>query len=175
MAQYEKHYNESGENGPRSYRVPKFSFYIDESRKFDKVISPLFDIVYMIDATGSMGSYVKAAGEQCINISKDLKAKLSHYDFQFGAIFYRDPVDSPGDEHQTFLLSSDVDLLKRNIGTVHASGGADGPEDWVGAFRIALDQMNWRKGVRLIILIADAPAHGHSYCGHNNHEEEMIS
>ncbi|OHT15062.1 hypothetical protein TRFO_42713 [Tritrichomonas foetus] len=32
--------------------------------------------------------------------------------------------------------------------------------------------MNWRKGIRLIIHIADAPAHGNSYCNEFMHNEE---
>jgi hypothetical protein len=32
--------------------------------------------------------------------------------------------------------------------------------------------MNWRYGQRLIIHLADSPAHGHDYCGSQNHEEE---
>jgi len=57
-----------------------------------------FDIVYLLDATGSMGSYLEAAREQCINISNQLKSELPQFDFNFGAVFYRDPVDCPGEE-----------------------------------------------------------------------------
>ncbi|KAK8886006.1 hypothetical protein M9Y10_041465 [Tritrichomonas musculus] len=174
-AQYQKHLRDLGENGPRIYRPVKFSFTIDESRKSNsvtKAMDPSFDIIYMVDATGSMSSHINAAKEQCINISNELKVKLPKFEFQFGAIFYRDPVDSPSDIMNTFLLSTDVNSLRNDIGKVCANGGGDGPEDWVGAYRAALDQINWRKGIRLIIHIADAPAHGHSYCGTQNHEEE---
>lgn len=61
--------------------------------------------------------------------------------------------------------------MKNKIGTVRATGGGDGPEDWVGAYKRALN-INWRKGTRLIIHIADAPAHGHSYADSDRHDEE---
>ena len=32
--------------------------------------------------------------------------------------------------------------------------------------------MAWRDGTRLIIHIADAPAHGSEWCGYSNHDEE---
>ena len=32
--------------------------------------------------------------------------------------------------------------------------------------------MAWRSGTKLIIHIADAPAHCRKYCGYDNHEEE---
>ena len=37
---------------------------------------------------------------------------------------------------------------------------------------MALNNIAWRNGTRLIIHIADAPAHGSQWCGRNNHEEE---
>ena len=37
---------------------------------------------------------------------------------------------------------------------------------------MALDNIAWRNGTRLIIHIADAPAHGSKWCGEGNHEEE---
>ena len=42
-----------------------------------------------------MGNYLIAARDQCINISNQLKNELPQFDFNFGAVFYRDPVDCP--------------------------------------------------------------------------------
>ena len=36
-------------------------------------------------------------------------------------------------------------------------------EDWVGAYDLVLNKINWRKGNKLIIHIADAGAHGAEY------------
>jgi hypothetical protein len=41
----------------------------------------------MVDATGSMGSYISAAKDQCISISEILKKQLPNYQFQFGGVF----------------------------------------------------------------------------------------
>ncbi len=135
-------------------------------------ISHEFDIVYLLDATGSMGSYLAAARDQCINISNQLKSELSQFDFNFGAVFYRDPIDCPGEKNHTYSLKSDVNALKSEIGSETATGGGDGPEDWVGGFDMALDNIAWRSGTRLIIHIADAPAHGSEWCNRTNHESE---
>ncbi|KAH0788413.1 Glutenin, high molecular weight subunit [Histomonas meleagridis] len=140
--------------------------------KFEKGYFGSFDIIYMVDATGSMGDYITAAKNECINISNELKVKLPNVDFQFGGIFYRDPVDSSSDVHQYFNLSYDVVGLQRQIGTVKADGGGDGPEDWVGAYTIALNNIRWRDGIKLIIHIADAPAHGKAYGGDTKHQVE---
>ena len=37
---------------------------------------------------------------------------------------------------------------------------------------MALNNIAWRNGTRLIIHIADAPAHGNEWCNENNHNEE---
>jgi hypothetical protein len=71
-------------------------------------------------------------------------------------------VDSRSDIHQTFLLTNQISAMQAQIATVMASGGGDRPEDWVGAYRLALNEMNWRLGQKLIIHLADAPAHGNS-------------
>jgi hypothetical protein len=175
--QYEKRLRQLGEKGPKTFRPPSFSQVIDEtvkSRTFrsDGFSGP-FDVLYLVDATGSMGGTIQSAKQQCVLISQELARVLPQIQFQFGAIFYRDPVDSPGDRHDTFWLTNSITTLQSQIGTVSATGGGDGPEDWVGAYRLALDNINWRSGQRLIIHLADAPAHAQYYCGSINHEEEQ--
>jgi hypothetical protein len=175
--QCEKHLRHLGERGPRIYRPPSFTQNIDErvkARRFRLVrASGPFDVLYLIDATGSMRDTIWCAKDQCVEISQELDESLPQFQFQFGAIFYRDPVANRLDRHQVFLLTSDIFVLQRQISRVYAmGGGGDGPEDWVGAYRLALNNMNWRNGQRLIIHLADAPGHGRRYCGRNNYERE---
>ena len=173
--QFAKRYGEIGENWKTDFKITPFDFKLDESVKWTGFIrrtSNEFDIVYLLDATGSMGSYLRAARDQCISISDKLKADLPQFDFNFGAVFYRDPVDCPGEKNHTYSLKSDVKKLESEIGSESATGGGDGPEDWVGAYDMSLDNIAWRNGTRLIIHIADAPAHGSEWCGSKNHEEE---
>jgi hypothetical protein len=54
--------------------------------------------------------------------------------------------------------------LKNKISTIRAyGGGGDGAEDWVGGYELALNKMDWRKGIKLIIHIADDGAHGEEF------------
>lgn len=131
-----------------------------------------FDIVYLMDATGSMGDYLAAVRDQCKNIFNEVKRELTKFDFRFGAVFYRDPVDSPNEKNNIYSLKKDKDILKDQISLEKPYGGGDGPEDWVGGFDLALNRINWGNGIRLIIHIADAPAHGSEWCGFSNHNEE---
>lgn len=50
--------------------------------------------------------------------------------------------------------------------------GIDKIEDWVGGYNIALNNINWRKGVRCIIHIAGAGAHGIKYTSGDGHPNE---
>ena len=132
-----------------------------------------FDIIYMIDATGSMGNYLEAAKDQCINISNELKSKFNNYNFQFGGIFYRDPIDSKNDKNEMFDLTSNVPELKIFISQMKATGGGDFAEDWVGGYDLAINKIKWRNGIRLIIHICDADAHGKEYTAKgDNHPNE---
>jgi hypothetical protein len=176
--QYEKSMRRSmSENGAKTARPVSFDYSINENVRADDLFvqnetSGPFDVVYLCDATGSMSSYIAAAKSECVAISQQLRATLPQFQFQFGAVFYRDPVDSPSDVHQTFLLTNRPENLQSQIGGVSASGGGDGPEDWVGAYDRALNDMSWREGQKLIIHLADAPAHGREFCGTNNHDPE---
>ena len=132
------------------------------------------DIVYLIDATGSMGGEIKAAKNNVIGILKNLKEKFKekNFDFKFGAIFYRDKVDSKEDKDDYFPLTNDMEQLKKNISTIKAYGGGDGPEDWVGGYDLALNEIKWRNGSKLIIHIADAGAHGVEFSKGDRHPLE---
>jgi hypothetical protein len=130
------------------------------------------DVVFLIDATGSMSGVIKAAHDRAAEVAINLRVESPDVDFQFGCVCYRDPIDSPSDIHEVHPLSPDMDALVNFLSHISATGGGDGPEDWVGGYTLALTKMAWRKGAKTIIHFADAPAHGARYCGQVNHEEE---
>ena len=125
------------------------------------------DILYMIDCTGGMYSLIYCIRDTCTEIYDILNKNLilTNYDIKFSGVFYRDPVDSPSDRHEYQPLG-DVNDLREKMKTIHSYGGGDYPEDWVGAYKIALDKnrIGWRKNsVKIIIHITDAGAHGREF------------
>jgi len=81
----------------------------------DDILTKCVDIVYVIDATGSMGHEIKAAKEYVISIFQELTEKYKDYNFQFGSVFYRDKVYSEEDEDEYFPLTNNMEDLKKNI------------------------------------------------------------
>jgi hypothetical protein len=122
------------------------------------------DIVYMIDSTGSMSSWISGVKNKCKEISDKLNEniKLKNYDIKYGGVFYRDPINCTSDNHEYQPLG-DVYNLKNRMESIVAKGGGDTPEDWVGGYKLITNKlaMNWRrKSLKIIIHIADAGAHG---------------
>ena len=138
-------------------------------QEFQNQTNGEFDIVYMIDSTSSMGNYLKAAKDQCLNISNELQNKFNDYNFQFGGVFYRDPIDNPNEKNEIFNLTNDVDSLKYFISCLKSYGGGDTAEDWVGGYDMAINQINWRNGIKLIIHICDADGHGRGFAKTEDH------
>lgn len=133
----------------------------------------IMDVLFIIDATGSMQKSIDAAHDKAEDLAFELQIHNRTAAFKFGCICYRDPVDKEADQHQFFDFDKEIENLATFLSDVKATGGGDGPEDFVGALEIALNKLSWREGgKRAIIWIADAPAHGKRYCGSDNHQEE---
>ena len=150
-----------------------------ESHKIKKVInydifenSKNFDVLYLIDATGSMASYITAAKEETKNIANQLKNIYPDMKFKYGYVFYRDPIDCIGDIHEIIDLTDDTNSLSEKIGKIVAKGGGDEPEDWVGAYKLANEKINWRNGNKVIIHLTDAGAHGKLFTLGDKYPEE---
>jgi hypothetical protein len=132
----------------------------------------IMDVLFVIDATGSMSDALEAAHDRAASIAAELSRAHAGVDFRFGSVCYRDPVDDPRDEHNVQDFTSDIDQLVAFFSGLFAMGGGDEPEDWVGALTLALNNVSWRGGRKSLIWIADAPAHGQRFCGKVNHEDE---
>ena len=125
-----------------------------------------------------MKPFIRAVKEQCIIISNNLNAKFPNMDILYGGIFYRDPVDQPNEIHE-FQNLDDSSALKKKMEKIKAYGGGDTPEDWVGAYKILLNEIKWREGSKkLVFHLADAGAHGLEFSikdeFHNLYEESTI-
>ena len=119
-----------------------------------------------------MSSYITAAKDETENISKELRSLYPEYNFQYGYVFYRDPIDSHDDIHEIINLTDQVNSLPEKIKKIRAYGGGDMPEDWVGAFKLVNENITWRNGLKVIIHLADAGAHGKEFTLSDKYPEE---
>ena len=130
------------------------------SDKLSKNDNKDFDLLFLVDATGSMESYIISAKEETKNISKELRKLYPDRNFKYGYIFYRDPIDSHSDIHEVIDLTDNVNSIPEKISIIRATGGGDLPEDWAGAYKLVNEKISWRDGEKVIIHLADAGAHG---------------
>ena len=48
----------------------------------------------------------------------------------------------------------------------------DASEDWLGSYKISNEKVSWRKGIRMIIHLADAGAHGKLFTKYDKYPDE---
>jgi len=93
------------------------------------------DICFMLDCTGSMGSYINEAKTVIHRIIDNLKSKFQNFELRAAFVGYRDHCD--GDKRITsFAFSSNIDNFKTFVSNVVATGGGDAPEDVFGGLKV---------------------------------------
>lgn len=126
------------------------------------------DICFLLDVTGSMGTYIKMMSE-CLNdlvyyFSSTFAPKRVYMSF----VGYRDFGDNKEFEICDFqtvdihsVLNSDI---YKKIKKISVSGGGDTAENIRGAVKNAM-KLKWKSLNKFVVLIADAPTHGKRYNG----------
>ena len=158
----------------KKFKLEIFQDITQEEKKDETIFNKNkdFDITYLINATVSMRSVIKSVNDYIIQIFEELKNKYKEFNFKFGAVFYRDIIDCESDKAEYFPLTNDIEDLKNKISKIEAKGGGDIAGDWVEGYDISLNQMNWRNGIKLIIHIADAGAHGKEFSRDDKYDKE---
>jgi hypothetical protein len=128
-------------------------------------IQKYMDVVFLIDATGSMGATIRAAHDKATEMAVQIRVQSPDVHIIFGCVCYRDPVDSRQDVHQAHQLEEDIDAMVTFMASVHANGGGDGSDK-------VLHEIQWRDAAKAVVHIADAPAHGKRFCGMDNHNDQ---
>ena len=141
--------------------LSKLKTFIEENdKKVNEVVS--LDLVFIMDITGSMESYLDFAKEKILNIINKI-TKDSTVSVNLGFVGYRDYHDSKVKYLIYPELTNKHEKVKEFISSAKADGGKD-CEDMGGGLQSALNY-NWTSNTRFAILIADAPCHGEQYHG----------
>jgi Mg-chelatase subunit ChlD len=118
------------------------------------------DLVFLVDATGSMGDEIDKLKATLRTITADVARLPSRPDICLALVAYRDRGDD-------FVLRShdftnDVGgFLRDALNPLQAGGGGDYPESMNEGLHETVHQLSWRGdgATRLVVLLADAPPH----------------
>lgn len=119
------------------------------------------DLCFVVDTTGSMGSFIEAAQQQLIDTIRLLSADSS-IDLQVGLVEYRDrPPQDNSFVTQIYPLTANLKQMQQSINKLKADGGGDAPEAVYDGLFDACEKLKWRShSCRFILLVGDAPPHG---------------
>lgn len=113
------------------------------------------DVVFAVDATGSMGWVLDEVKERIADIAQIVRSLVPIA--RFGFVAYRDR-DDPEFLTRVQPLTYSTGKLYRFLSTLEAKGGGDWFEAIDAGLKDAVEHSGWRLGARkIIIVIGDAP------------------
>jgi len=118
------------------------------------------DIVFVLDITESMQPYIDAVKQNMINFAQDLAQ--NHRDYRLGLVTFEDYVVSAYPDCNcpySKTMTPDAQKFTEWVGTLHAGGGGDIPEDPLDALVYAATLPFRPEAQGIIIMITDAPPH----------------
>lgn len=122
------------------------------------------DIVFLIDTTGSMETYIDGVKEKAIEFSNILHDK--GIDYQLGLIGFGDLGER--EKPKIYKWTKDIVKFQKNVKKIKRFYGGDIPESSLEALETAVEYMEKRpmkNEHKVIILITDAPPHVPTYHG----------
>jgi len=131
------------------------------------------DIVFVMDVTESMQPYIDAVKQNVISFAQDLAA--NNRDYRLGLVTFEDYVISKYEDCNCPYrnkMTSDVTEFSNWVGSLHAGGGGDIPEDQLDALAYAASFPFRPEAQGIIIIVTDAPPH-HAGDGsaHTEHDQ----
>ena len=118
------------------------------------------EIVFCLDATGSMSGLIGTAKEKIWSIVSEIAQDTSVSDIKLGMVFYRDR----GDRFVTLQIDmvEDLDSVYTELLAFEANGGGDTPESLNQALHEAVHKMKWSPSneiYKTIFVVGDCPPH----------------
>ena len=119
---------------------------------------PRLDLVFLVDATGSMGDEIHKLKTSMRAIAQQIAQLPGQPDTCFGLVAYRDRGDAF--LTRTHDFTDDLGAFQNVLARVQAGGGGDTPEALNEALHEVVHGLSWRsEAARLVVLVADAPPH----------------
>jgi len=146
--------------------IPNIDTYTDGIIEFQhntsNVTANNIDVMFIVDATGSMGDELEYLKTELLDVIQRVQNKNNNSTLRLGSIFYRDQ----GDDYivRNFSLTENVNEIYNSVSAQSAAGGGDFPEAVHSALEAAIEQQSWSTSAisRIAFLILDAPPHYNS-------------
>jgi len=120
----------------------------------------IVDLLFIVDITGSMGSFIEDAKQKMKSILENLSKDFG-VDLQVALSLYR---DHPSQDNSFVTVVCDlmnVEDIQNKISQIRVGGGGDVPEAVLDGIIDGITTLTWRENSRRIaFLIGDAPPHG---------------
>lgn len=119
------------------------------------------DICFVVDTTGSMGTFIGAAEKHLLDMMQALSAD-NGIDLQVGLVEFRDhPPQDTSFVTRSYPLTADLRQVQKVVSGLRADGGGDAPEAVYDGVYEAVTLMDWRThSCRFVLLVGDSPPHG---------------
>lgn len=133
----------------------------DEMRIVTDRIPGQLDLVFLVDATGSMGPYIDEVQRHLTSMIEALRASPLCKSLRVAVVSYRDhPPEEQTYVTQVLSLTDDMDQVWVAVKKLSAYGGGDGPEAVTdGLFELV--RLPFRPGAaKAVVWFGDAPPHG---------------
>jgi Mg-chelatase subunit ChlD len=125
----------------------------------DRSQSTNLDLLFVIDATGSMGDEISRLQSTLQTVAQRVRELNGNHRVRFGLVSYRDH----GDSERTNLVPFTETLgdFQTRLNQLQADGGGDYAEDLEAGLDLAMREPAWSSegATRLAFVIADAPPH----------------
>jgi len=132
---------------------------ITKTIPINKTVNNILDIMFVVDATGSMGDEIKYLKTELRDVINRAGSELPGTQIRMGSVFYRDK----GDQYviRPFGFTTNSSELINFVNDQSAGGGGDTPEAVDEALRSAIQDQQWSAAAvnRLLFLVLDAPPH----------------
>jgi uncharacterized protein YegL len=124
----------------------------------NKVAPVRLDLVFLVDATGSMGDEIAKLKGSMRAMAQQIAQLPGKPDICYGLVAYRDRGDAYVTRSHDF--TSDLGAFQQQLAGVQAQGGGDTPEALNEALHEVVHSLSWRQqAARMVVLVADAPPH----------------
>ena len=118
------------------------------------------EIVFCLDATGSMSGLIGTAKEKIWSIVTSIVQDTIPTEVKLGMVFYRDRGDAFVTKY--IDLTPDIDSVYEELLAITATGGGDAPESVNQALFEAVTKNSWSQDAityKTVFLVGDCPPH----------------